>query len=202
MRWLVGWLLLVLSLDIRAGEFFLIPEYNPKPIYPIGLQRAGIFGDVRVKFTVRADGSVGHVNVLASDHPDLSQATRIAIEQWRFKPWKVEKGKPAEQDVVAPMFFRFDAPVDVNLWLKELECRVVNEALVLTPESSWIDSAAFLYTRAYLSGAFFQRQISTEKRLALIAKLNHLVPSIARQCLDNPAGKYVSYLPEDLRQLL
>ena len=37
MRWFAFVLLLMVSADIRAGEFFLIPENNPKPIYPLAL---------------------------------------------------------------------------------------------------------------------------------------------------------------------
>jgi protein TonB len=37
MRWFACVLLLMVSVDIRAGEAFLIPEHNPKPIYPRAL---------------------------------------------------------------------------------------------------------------------------------------------------------------------
>lgn len=32
MRWFLCVLLLVLSIEVRAGEVFLIPENNPKPV--------------------------------------------------------------------------------------------------------------------------------------------------------------------------
>ena len=91
MRWFACVLLLVVSVGCRAGEVFLIPENNPKPIYPAALFRAGITGEVRVRFTANADGSVSKVSILQSDHPDLAEATRSAIEQWRFKPWTAER---------------------------------------------------------------------------------------------------------------
>lgn len=204
MRWLMLMLVWALSGEIQANEVFLIPEHNPKPVYPAALQRAGIVGDVRVRFTVSADGSVSKVSILKSAHPDLAEASRLAISEWRFKPWTVEGGKPAEQEVIAPMVFGFDweLPLHLNQWIKELRCRDLNEVIVHTAEQSWVDSAAFHYTRAYLSNAFSTTTLSPERRLALIAKLNRKVPIIVRQCLNNPVSRYVRYLPEEIRKML
>jgi TonB family protein len=204
MRWFAFVLLLGLSADIRAGEFFLIPENNPKPIYPAALLRAGITGNVRVEFIANADGSVSKVRILESDHPDLAEASRVAIEQWRFKPWTVEGEKPAEQEVIAPMIFGFDSalPLHLNEWLKKLKCRDLNEVTINTPEHAWADTTAFYYTRAYLSNAFSATTLPNERRLALIAKMNRKVPIIVRECMNNPVSRYVRFLPEDIRKLL
>ena len=204
MRWFACVLLLVVSVGVRAEEVFLIPENNPKPIYPQALLRAGITGDVRVGFAVNADGSVSKVRILQSDHPDLADAVRVAIEQWRFKPWTVGGDKPAEQEVIAPMVFRLDldTPIHTNQWLKQLRCRDLNEALVDFPEYAWVDSKVFDYTRAYLSNVFNKTQLQNEQRLALIAKLNKQVPKIVRDCRTSPVRKYMSLLPEDIRKLL
>ncbi|MHC8356825.1 energy transducer TonB [Pseudomonas sp. LB3P81] len=202
MRWFACVLLLVLSVDVWADEVFLIPEKNPKPIYPTALSRAGIVGNVRVKFTANADGSVSKVRILQSDHPDLAEASKAAIEQWRFKPWTIEGEKPAEQEIIAPMIFGLDAPNGINQWLKEVKCREVNQGLVSIAEYQWVDLPAFQYTRAYLSNGYFQKQMSSEQRLAMIARLNRRVPAIARQCLNNPAARYMRFLPEDIRKLI
>ncbi|VVQ09005.1 hypothetical protein PS918_05028 [Pseudomonas fluorescens] len=205
MRWVVCVVLvMVLSVESWAEEVFLIPENNPKPVYPPALQRAGIIGDVRVSFMVHANGSVSQVKILQSEHPDLAEATRVAIAQWRFKPWTVEGDKPAEQEVIAPMVFRFDTdlPLHLNEWLKKLKCRDLNEVIVNTPEQAWVDSAAFHYTRAYLSNAFSTTTLPNERRLALIAQMNRKVPIIVRECLNNPVSRYVRYLPPDIRKLL
>ncbi|WP_160104782.1 energy transducer TonB [Pseudomonas izuensis] len=204
MRWVVCVvLLLVLSVESRA-DVFLIPEYNPRPVYSLELQRTGIIGDVRVGFTVHADGSVSKVSILQSDHPDLAEATRVAISQWRFKPWTVEGDKPSEQDVIAPMKFGFDVylSIDFNQRLKELKCRDINEAFVRLPEHKRIDAAPFHYTRAYLSNACSKATLSDERRLALIAKMNRMVPTIVRQCLSSPGSRYSRFLPKDIRELL
>jgi|RhiMetStandDraft_4_1073278.scaffolds.fasta_scaffold01293_5 TonB family protein len=204
MRWFVLLLILVVSGEIRAGEFFLIPENNPKPIYPLALQRAGVVGTVRVGFTVKADGSISKVKIVQSDHPDLAEATRVAIAQWRFKPWTVDGDKPAEQDMVAPMVFGYDwdMTIDTNKWLNELRCRDLNNALVDTPEHRWTDSAAFYYTRAYLTKAFSKDMLSNERRLELITQLNRKVPIIVSECRSNPVSRYVRYLPQGIRKLL
>jgi TonB family protein len=196
--------MLALPSGIRAGEVFLIPENNPKPTYPLALQRAGVTGEVRARFTAHADGSVSNVSILRSDHPDMAEATRIAIVQWRYKPWKVEGDKPAEQEVIAPMVFRYDwdLPIHLNQWLNKLKCRDINRLFANTPDSAWGDLAAFHYTRAYLSNSFSQTTLPNERRLALIAQMNRKVPIIGRQCLNNPMSRYARFLPEDIRKLL
>ncbi|KAB0497704.1 energy transducer TonB [Pseudomonas vancouverensis] len=204
MRWLLSVLLLVVSGDIRAEEFFLIPENNPKPVYPVALQRTGIVGDVKVRFVVKADGSVSKVSIVQSDHPDLAEATRVAITQWRFRPWVVEDGRPAEQEVVAPMMFRYDSdlPLHTNQLLNELKCQDLIESIAHAPEQVWLDSAAFHYTRAYLTNAFSRAMLSDEQRLDLIAKLNRKVIGIVSQCRNNPQSRFAGLLPDEIRKLL
>ncbi|KAA0978165.1 energy transducer TonB [Pseudomonas sp. ANT_H12B] len=204
MRWFAFVLLWIVAIGVRAGEVFLIPENNPKPIYPRELFRAGITGEVRVRFTVNADGSVDKLSILQSDHPDLAEAARKAIAQWRFKPWVIEGDKPAELVVTAPMVFRLDldTPIHTNQWLKQLRCRDINEALVDFPEYAWVDSKVFDYTRAYLSNVIYTTQLQNEQRLALIARLNKRVPRIVRECRASPVRKYMSLLPKEISELL
>lgn len=202
MNWIGMLLLLVLATTSQAGEVFLIPESNPGPEYPRVLQRAGITGDVRVSFTVHADGSVNKVSVLQSDHPALAESALAAVKDWRFKPWTVEGDKPAEQEVHAPLAFRMQAPPGINQWIKALPCREVNAHLANVAEYSWVDSLPFHYTRSYLSNTFFQHQLSNEQRLALIAKINRQVERTVRACRASPARKFMSLLPAEVRELL
>lgn len=203
-RWFCGVLLILLSVDSLGEDDFLIPDYNPQPIYPPALQRAGITGDVRASLVVHADGSVSDVKILQSDQPDLAKATKVAITAWRFKPWAVEGEKPAEVEVIAPMVFQYDSslPRHLNQWLNKLKCREFNEALVRTADHLWIDLPAFHYTRAYLSNTFSEAILTKERRLELIAKMNRQVPVIGRQCLNNPGARFSRYLPEGIRKLL
>ena len=203
MRWFFVWLLLAFGGSALASEMFLIPENNPKPVYPRMLQRAGITGEVKVSFIAKADGSVSEIRIRESTHPDLAEAVRVAIAQWRFEPWVVEGEKPEAQEVVAPMIFRLeDQPLHINQWLKTVKCRAVNENLGNMSEFDWVDSNIFAYTRAYLSNSLTRHQLSDEQRLAMIAKMNRKVPTIVRNCRDNPTRKYMSFLPLEIRELL
>jgi len=201
MRWAIAVFLLV-TLPAQAGEVFLIPEHNPKPIYPRALSRAGITGDVKVGFTAKADGSVSEIAILRSDHPELAQAVREAIAQWRFKPWKVDDKKPAAQEIVAPMIFRLEAPEGAHQWVQQLKCRELNAHLNHMPEYAWIDSAPFHYLRSHLSSGVFQSQLSEDKRLALIARLNRSVEGVVWRCRQWPVSRFTRFLPEEVRQLL
>ena len=202
-----GWvftILLGISTASWAGETFLIPDFNPKPIYPRGLLRAGIVGEVRVQFTVSADGLVRDVSIVQSDHPDLAEAAQVAVEQWRFQPWTVGSGKPAQQLVVAPMIFNYDKylPLHLNQWLKAVKCRDLREWAATVAEHSWADAPVFHRTRAYLTNSFSSAQLPNERRLALIAKLNRRIPQIVRQCQSSPVSRYSRLLPREIRQLL
>ncbi|MBF6036529.1 energy transducer TonB [Pseudomonas sp. P155] len=204
MRWFLAGFWLLVGCSALASEVFLIPENNPKPIYPLELQRAGITGEVNVSFVANADGSVGEISIRESTHPDFSDAVRVAIAQWRFKPWTVEGNKPEQQEVIAPMIFRLDLdqPIHVNQQLTTLRCHTVNENLANIAEYSWIDSAAFAQTRAYLSNVFHKTQLPDEQRLAMIARMNRQVEKIVRACRESPTRKFISLLPTEIRELL
>lgn len=202
MRWLGLFLLMCVVGEGLAGEIFLIAQYSPKPVYPKALHRAGVVGDVRVGMTVQADGTVSKVRIVQSDHPGLADAAKEAALQWRFKPWSVAAERPPELEIIAPMQFRLDDPLDAHQWLKEVKCREINRSFSHFAEHSWIDLTAFRYTRAYLTNGMFHHQWSTEERLALIARLNRQVPYIARQCLNYPASRFKRFLPEEIRKIL
>ncbi|QTD36176.1 energy transducer TonB [Pseudomonas fluorescens] len=204
MRWCVLLFLLMASGGAWAVEVLLIPENNPKPIYPLALFRAGVTGEVGAEFTVHANGSVDRISFAQSSHPELIEAVRVAIEQWRFKPWAVEGDRPAERRVLAPMVFRLDLdqPIHINQQLKALKCRTLNEYIGNIAEQSWIDTKVFVHTRAYVSNVFHNAQLPDEQRLAMIATLNKRIPSIVKSCRRSPVRTYMSLLPEDIRSLM
>ena len=204
MRWWVCVFLLMVSVDVRAGEVFLIPENNPKPVYPVALYRAGVIGMVRVGLTVQADGSVSKVVLLEDAHPELGEASLAAVSQWRFKPWKITEDQPAQVSVIAPMLFRLDSehPFHVNKELGRLKCSAIAQASLNIATSSWVDLPVFRRTRSYLTHSLSPTQLPEEKRLALIAKLNASVHSIVQRCNVHPASRYVHFLPEEIRVLL
>lgn len=204
MRWWVCVLLLVASMDVRAGEVFLIPENNPKPVYPVALYRAGITGMVRVHLIVQADGSVSKAEILEDAHPELGEASLAAVSQWRFKSWTITVNQPAQVIVIAPMDYRLDQeqPIHVNKTLERLKCSDIGRAALNIADTSWVDLPVFSWTRSYLTHSLSPTQLPEEKRLALIAKLNKSIPSIVRRCNTYPAGRYVQFLPQEIRALL
>ena len=204
MRWFLCVLLLVLSIEVRAGEVFLIPENNPKPVYPVALSRSGITGALNVSFTVHADGSVNQVEASKDAHPDFVEASRTAVSQWRYKPWEISIERPAQIQVVAPMVFRLDdkMPIHANEELKKLSCGEVAKAALRLANYSWVDMPVFSWTRSYLTHSLPPTQLPEARRLELIAKLNKSVPSIIRRCNTHQASRYVRFLPEEIRELL
>jgi TonB family protein len=204
MRWWLGGLLLLVSVDIWAGEVFLIPEDNPKPIYPVALYRAGITGMVRISMTVKADGSVSDAVIAENAHPELGEASLAAVNQWRFKPWTITEDQPAQVAVVAPIDYRLDRehPFHVNKELERVKCSAIARASLNIATSSWVDLPVFSWTRSYLTHSLSPTQLPEEKRLALIAKLNASVRSIVQRCNAHPASRYVRFLPEEIRVLL
>ena len=53
--------------------------------YPAILKQRGIGGTVRLKVSVKADGSVKDVEVLGGN-PTLAEAADKAVRQWKFAP--------------------------------------------------------------------------------------------------------------------
>ena len=51
--------------------------------YPAILKRRGIGGTVRLKVTVKADGSVKHIEVLGGN-AILADSAQTAVTQWKF----------------------------------------------------------------------------------------------------------------------
>jgi len=205
MRWFVLAVLCAISNGVIAEAMFLIPAENPKPKYPKALYRAGITGDVRMSFTVHADGSVTKIVAIPGNaHAELVEASLVAVNRWRFKPWDVSSERPPEIEVVLPMSFRLDSeiPIHANEELKQLTCGDVSRESQHYSSDSWVDMVVFRYTRSYLSHSFASSQLSNEKRLALIAKLNESIPSIIRRCNTHSSTRYVHFLPEEIRRLL
>jgi TonB family protein len=204
MRWFLGVLLLVISLDIRAGEVFLIPEKNPKPVYPVALYRAGIIGTVRVSLTAHADGSVSKIAVPDDAHPELGEAALNAVSQWRFKPWEINSEQPEQITVIAPVRFQLDSklPIHFNKELRRLKCVEIAWAALSASDTSWVDMAVFSRTRSYLTHSLSPTQLPDEKRLALITELNQSIPSIVRRCRTSPSARIVRFFPQQIRELL
>jgi TonB family protein len=66
-----------------SGERKIVKKLEPE--YPAVLKRRGIGGTVRLKVSVRADGTVKDVEVLGGN-PALADAAEKAVKQWKFAP--------------------------------------------------------------------------------------------------------------------
>lgn len=79
----------------------------PAPVYPPGLQAAGIEGVVSVEFVVDSAGRADerHIRVLSSDYPAFSAAARAVIVRTRYFPAEAH-GRRVAQLVEQSFVFR------------------------------------------------------------------------------------------------
>jgi len=93
MRLGIAVLLLAVAAPVAAqapDERFPIPVQRMAPVYPREAARNGVEGFVEMEIEVRADGSVGEVEVLAAQPAHVFEDAALrAVKQWRFTPSKV-----------------------------------------------------------------------------------------------------------------
>jgi len=79
----------------------------PAPIYPLGLQAAGIEGVVAVEFVVDSAGNADmhRVRIVSSADPAFSEAARTAIARTRYFPAEAH-GRHVAQLVEQSFVFR------------------------------------------------------------------------------------------------
>lgn len=78
-------------------------------VYPQAAKAAGIEGHVTVRYRIRSDGSVDHVEVVESDPPGVfDDAAILAVRTWRYEPATVD-GEPVDlPNVVSTLRFSLD----------------------------------------------------------------------------------------------
>jgi len=75
------------------------------PPYPYRARQRGLEGDVRVRLLVRADGSVGQVEILSADPPGVFDDTVMqTVPRWSFTPGKIG-GRAVASWVVTTVHF-------------------------------------------------------------------------------------------------
>jgi protein TonB len=80
--------------------------YQIRPTYPAAARRAGAEGTTLLRVHIRADGTIGQVQVARSaGHPALDEAASVAVSQWRFEPAR-SGSKPVAVWVLIPVEFR------------------------------------------------------------------------------------------------
>ena len=78
-----------------------------EPYYPIALRRSGVEGTAVLRVVVRADGSVGRIEVVDSTHPAFSVAAMDAVKQWRYAP-AIRMGEAVDATREVRVEFRVD----------------------------------------------------------------------------------------------
>lgn len=78
-----------------------------EPIIPPNLRRQGIEGMVWVEFIINTEGIPTNIQVIESDHPELSRSAVQTIQQWRFSPG-MRDGVPISVRSRVPLRFRED----------------------------------------------------------------------------------------------
>ena len=73
----------------------LIPESKVLPEYPRKLRRKKIEGRVVLQAVVSKDGSVRNVVLVKSPQSEFTEAARVAVEQWRYRP-ALKGGSPVD----------------------------------------------------------------------------------------------------------
>ena len=91
----------------RPGSGVTPPSllHEVKPQYTEDARRRGIEGDVVLEIVVRADGSVGDVNLLQRLGAGLDQRAVDAVRQWRFSPSR-RFGRPVDVLVEVAVEFK------------------------------------------------------------------------------------------------
>ncbi len=115
--WIAGMLTLLAAGGLPAPAEQTPPKVTKqsKPIYPFGMRRSDITGDVMVGFVVDKEGRVTVAHVLKSSHPGFRQAAIDAVENWRFEP-AIVNGKPVNARMQVPIYFRIDGRPENSGW--------------------------------------------------------------------------------------
>ncbi len=85
----------------------LVRAYHP--VLPEAARKAKVFGTVRLRGTVRLDGSVYAIEVLFSPSPILDDAAKECFSRWRFQPG-ILNGEPVEVLTERDVVFAPESP--------------------------------------------------------------------------------------------
>jgi protein TonB len=94
----------------NSGDLDQPPSYvfQDDPIYPYKARQRNITGSVKVKFLVRADGTVGEILVLDAEPKGLFETEALkAIRRWKFNPGVID-GQAVPSWVVTNIYFNLE----------------------------------------------------------------------------------------------
>jgi len=78
-----------------------------EPDYPESLRALGMEGEVEARVVVRADGSPGGAELVASSHDAFTAAAREALREARFQPARLA-GRPVASWLTVRLRFRLE----------------------------------------------------------------------------------------------
>jgi len=82
------------------------PVRKVKPVYPKKCKEDKIEGSVILELTTDKEGNVAKVRVIKSAHPDLDNAAKKALKEWKYEQ-VTKKGKPVSAMFAVSVDFKF-----------------------------------------------------------------------------------------------
>ncbi|HXA79864.1 MAG TPA: TonB family protein, partial [Opitutaceae bacterium] len=100
---------LIFFVALRLAAQDVLPRvlYQENPVYPVAMRRAGMRGDVRVRFVLDTEGRVRNPFVISSTNPGFNQSAIDAVLKWRFEPG-IKKGVPVNTRMEVPIVFQLN----------------------------------------------------------------------------------------------
>jgi TonB family protein len=181
----------------------LVYGRHAAPRYPDAARRAGVEAAVDLLVTVRADGSVSKVSVVACNQPGFGfEAAAIsAVRQWRYEPVSPGGASTAVQ-VKARVAFTLNDPQSSNQSAPALD-PVRIEARHFLAEREQVQGLGFqpasgYWSNSYVPGDPVMRTL--QSRLASASVLTHEQARPAVQPFDPPESSALAvYLHADRR---
>jgi periplasmic protein TonB len=100
----------------KIGDVFNLKDLDQRPeprgvranpVYPFEMKRAGIPGEVVLRFIVDANGDVRDVEVVSSSQREFESPAVQAVLKWKFKPGK-KGGKAVNTRMQIPINFNLN----------------------------------------------------------------------------------------------
>lgn len=94
--------------DLASLDQIPVARVQSRPVYPSEMRRAGVNGQVVVRFIVDAQGNVRDAQAVRSTHRDFESAAVEAVLKWKFRPGK-KGGVPVNTRMQVPIGFSLAA---------------------------------------------------------------------------------------------
>ncbi|MBX3622365.1 MAG: energy transducer TonB [Rhizobacter sp.] len=111
-RWAASLCLAMLAACSSGPEPVVQPAryvVAPAPVYPLAARRAEEQGTVTLRVQVKADNSLGFIDVkTSSGSPRLDAAAIEAVKRARFASAKTRSGQGADSVLVVPIQFKLE----------------------------------------------------------------------------------------------